>query len=265
MQHRAKKRFGQNFLKDFSYVNKIVQSIPNIFRGEKVIEVGVGLGDLTDKLLECYQLKAYEVDVDLCSFLTQKYKAVIDSGDLILVYQDVLKLVFKEGWLDDEEYILVSNLPYYIASAILLRVLKDPKCKGFVVMTQKEVAQKFCALSGDRNFCALSVITQTLGEPEMLFDVPKEAFEPMPKVISSVFRIRKNSNSIQQDFEEMLRVAFCSPRKKLLSNFASRYDKKIVESLFEELSIDLDIRAHQISATIYHQIYNKLKVEKYGK
>lgn len=223
------------------------------------------MGDLTDKLLEFYQLKAYEVDSDLCSFLLQKYKAPIASEDLVLVCQDVLELPLKEGWLDDKEYILVSNLPYYIASTILLRVLRDPKCRGFVVMTQKEVAQKFCAKNGDRNFCALSVITQTLGESEMLFDVPGEAFEPIPKVTSSVFRIRKNNNLIQSGFEEMLRVAFCAPRKKLFSNLANRYDKKILQDLFDELSIELDIRAHQIPATIYHQIYNNLKVEKYGK
>lgn len=223
------------------------------------------MGDLTDKLLEFYQLKAYEVDTDLCSFLKQKYKASIASQDLILVCQDVLELPLKEGWLDDEEYILISNLPYYIASAILLRVLRDPKCKGFVVMTQKEVAQKFCAKSGDRNFCALSVITQTLGESEMLFDVPKEAFEPMPKVTSSVFRMRKNNQVIEKDFEEMLRVAFCSPRKKLFSNLATKYDKKILQDLFGDFCIDQDIRPHQISATSYHQIYNNLKVEKYGK
>nr|WP_095273944.1 16S rRNA (adenine(1518)-N(6)/adenine(1519)-N(6))-dimethyltransferase RsmA [Helicobacter sp. 11S03491-1] len=265
MRHKAKKKFGQNFLKDSVYIHKIVQSIPKVFCGEKLIEIGVGLGDLTDELLKFYQLKAYEVDKDLCSFLVQKYSSLIDSGRLMLVPQDVLELSNTHGWLDNQDYVLISNLPYYIASNILLRVLRDSKCRGFVVMTQKEVAQKFCAQSGDSNFCALSVITQTLGAAQILFDVPQEAFNPIPKVISSVFRMRKNRDLLENNFEEMLKIAFCSPRKKLINNLSSRYNKQILEDLFEKLCIKMNVRAHEISTPTYHQIFNNLKVENYGK
>lgn len=265
IQHRAKKKFGQNFLKDFKYLNEIIQSIPNIFRNERLIEIGVGLGDLTDRLLKQYALKAYEIDKDLCSFIEQKYSSFISSNRFVLINADVLELDDKVGWLDKNEYVLVSNLPYYIASAILIRVLKDPKCRGFIVMTQKEVAQKFCATHNDRNFSALSVITRTFGDPELLFDVPKEAFDPMPKVTSSVFMMRKNLASLEEGFEEMLKVAFSSPRKKLLNNLSNRYDKFILENLFKELNIFDFCRPHQLSTRDYHQIFNKLKVEKNGK
>lgn len=247
------------------YVGRIVQSIPNVWQGEKLIEIGVGLGDLTDKLLEFYKLKAYEVDRDLCSFLGQKYNSFTISGDFELICQDVLELPNIKGWLDDQEYVLISNLPYYIASIILLKTLRDIQCKGFVVMTQKEVAQKFCAQSKERNFCALSVITQTLGVAQMLFDVPKEAFDPVPKVTSSVFMMRKNGNCLKEGFEEFLKICFCSPRKKLLSNLANGYDKQSLQKLFEKLGIEDNIRAHEITTATYHQIFENLKAEKYGK
>lgn len=221
------------------------------------------MGDLTSRLLEDYCLKAYEVDKDLCSFLTKRFDNSIDCGILELLWQDVLELSRFEGWLDKEEYVLVSNLPYYAASVILTRVLRDPKCKGFVVMTQKEVAKKFCALSGEKEFCALSVVTQTLGKPEILFDVPPQAFKPVPKVVSTVFRMKKNQTILPSGFEEMLKVAFCAPRKKLLNNLATKYGK--LEAIFKKLSIKDNARAHEILTTTYHQIFNILKVENYGK
>ncbi|PAF47754.1 16S rRNA (adenine(1518)-N(6)/adenine(1519)-N(6))-dimethyltransferase [Helicobacter sp. 12S02634-8] len=265
IHYRAKKHFGQNFLKDTVYVDRIVQSIPNIWQGQQLVEIGVGLGDLTDRLLEFYQLKAYEVDRDLCSFLVQKYNDFFISGKLELICKDVLELPCEQGWLDPKEYILVSNLPYYIATAIVLRLLRDSQCKGFIVMTQKEVAQKFCARSGEREFCALSVITQTLGEPQILFDVPKEAFSPMPKVTSSVFMVKKNGNCLQEGFEAMLKVCFSAPRKKLLSNLASQYGKQTTRRVFEHLLLTQSVRAHEIDTATYHQIFENLKVEKYGK
>lgn len=239
-------------------MRKIVQSIPNIYQGEQIIEIGVGLGDLSDELLKLYQVKAYEIDSDLCSFLSKKYNEALKLGRLELINQDVLMIKEREGWLHHQDYILVSNLPYYVATHIILRVLRDPYCKGFVVMTQKEVAQKFCAKSKDSNFCALSVLVQTLGEAEILFDVPAKAFEPIPKVTSSVFIVQKNANILESGFEDFLKIAFCSPRKKLLNNLAKSYDKRILEDLFKQLELAEDIRAHELSSKIYHHIFKEI-------
>lgn len=262
MQYQAKKKFGQNFLKDKIYVQKIVQSIPNIHKNEKIVEIGVGLGDLSDELLKLYPIKAYEIDSDLCSLLEKKYSDVLESGRFELINQDVLTLERENGWLHNQDYILVSNLPYYVATHIILGVLKDPLCKGFVVMTQKEVAHKFCAKDGDCDFCALSVLTQTFGDARILFDVPASAFEPMPKVTSSVFMVCKNNKTLQLGFEDMLKAAFCSPRKKLFKNLATRYNKDLVEKIFERLKLQENIRAHELSSPIYHQIFEEIKKER---
>ncbi len=259
MQYQAKKKFGQNFLKDKSFVHQIVQSIPKIHQGEQIIEIGVGLGDLSDELLKLYPIKAYEIDDDLCSFLKDKYKDVLASNRLELIHQDVLERKMQEGWLHHQNYILVSNLPYYVATLIILNVLKDPLCRGLIVMTQKEVAQKFCAKNQDSHFCALSVLTQTLGEAELLFDVPNSAFQPMPKVTSAVFCVQKNQNQLQIGFENMLKAAFCAPRKKLLKNLGTCYPKDLLEEIFMQLSLNEDIRPHQLENKKYHQIFEKLK------
>lgn len=259
MQYQAKKKFGQNFLKDKSYIHRIVQSIPNIHTNEQIIEIGVGLGDLSDELLKLYSVKAYEIDSDLCSLLKVKYGNELSSGRLELINQDVLELKNPTGWLHQDSYILVSNLPYYVATHIILRALKDPLCEGFVVMTQKEVAQKFTAESEDSTFCALSVLTQTLGESKYLFDVPNVAFDPIPKVTSAVFMVRKNQKTLEEGFENMLKTAFCSPRKKLFKNLTTQYEKEKIEKAFTSLDISFDIRAHQLETKLYHQIFENIK------
>lgn len=265
MQYKAKKKFGQNFLKDKYFVQKIVQSIPKILDSEQIIEIGVGLGDLSDELLKLYPLKAYEIDSDLCSFLRQKYDKVLESGYFTLVHQDVCELKESTGWLHPEAYILVSNLPYYVATHIILKALRDPLCKGFIVMVQKEVALKFCASFNNSDFCALSVLAQTMGEVEYLFDVPKEAFNPEPKVTSAVFMLKKNKDFFElQKLESFLKIAFSAPRKKLSKNLTSHFDRVLVDSIFASLGISEQTRAHELSTQMYHQIFEKLK-DKNGK
>lgn len=260
--YRAKKYFGQNFLQDSHYLTKIVQSIP-IFPIQ-CIEIGVGLGDLTQELLKIESLIAYEVDLDLCSLLDKKFSSHIQSGRLKIIYEDILNLSQEQRWLYENEYKVVSNLPYYIATHIVLRLLRDDFCRALIVMTQKEVAQKFCATNGKSAFCALSVLTQSLGEAQMLFDVPNTAFSPMPKVTSSVFTINKhNSHSFESfslyELESFLKCAFCAPRKTLLKNLSTSFDKEKVQEALESASVSLNARPHEVETKSFHHILQILK------
>lgn len=265
MHYKAKKKYGQNFLKDSYFLRQIVQAIPNT--SSQVIEIGIGLGDLTDELLKIHNLIAYEVDKDLCSLLEKKHSSLLETQKLKLVLCDVLELKDSIGWLHPEPYFLVSNLPYYIATLIVLKLLRDEKCEGFVVMTQKEVAEKFCACVGEKEFCALSVIAQSVGEIEFLFEVPASAFEPAPKVTSAVFRVIKKPNHPRvqeiEKLESLLKVAFGAPRKKLAKNLANLYSKQEVEEIFSKLKIEENLRPHQVCTTLYHQILEY--EENYGK
>ncbi|SFV64377.1 SSU rRNA (adenine(1518)-N(6)/adenine(1519)-N(6))-dimethyltransferase [hydrothermal vent metagenome] len=247
----AKKKFGQNFLKDESVLRKIVEAMPK--NENKIVEIGPGLGDLTKFLVDVKSVEAFEVDTDLCKLLQDTFKKEIDTKRLHLHCGDVL-----QAWqttLIDEPYDLVANLPYYIATNIILKALADPMCKSILVMVQLEVAEKFCADTGEKVFGALGIITQSVGTAKIVTKVPPTAFDPQPKIDSAVFLIEKNADRSDKDFEAMLRVAFAQPRKTLLKNLTAKYEKTRLQEAFKELGLTLSIRPHQVSTKDYHQLY----------
>ena len=255
----AKKKFGQNFLKDETILHQIIQAMPNT--SYPVAEIGPGLGDLTRYLVKIKSVKAFEVDTDLCQHLEQRFKEEINTKHFSLQCGDVL-----EHWksnLLDEEYDLVANLPYYIATNIILKALADQNCKNILVMVQKEVALKFSAEAEKREFCALSIITQSVASASIVVDVPPSAFDPQPKVDSAVLLIRKSTNRDVEsqeniEFELMLRAAFSQPRKTLIKNLSAKYNKTKLLELFNSLELDVKIRPHQLSTKLYHQLYTQL-------
>ena len=247
----AKKKFGQNFLKDETVLRKIVEAMPN--NDNKIVEIGPGLGDLTKFLVDVKSVDAFEVDTDLCKLLQKKFDKEIATKQLRIHCGDVLTAWKSE--LIEESYDLVANLPYYIATNIILKALADPKCKNILVMVQLEVAEKFCANEGDRVFGALSIITQSAGEARLVVKVPPTAFEPQPKIDSAVFLIQKQNDRFDKEFESMLRVAFAQPRKTLMKNLSAAYDKKLLQEAFAELELAQTIRPHQVCTDDYHQLY----------
>lgn len=247
----AKKKFGQNFLKDQSVLRKIVEAMPK--NENKLVEIGPGLGDLTKFLVDVKSVEAFEVDTDLCKLLQSEFKEEIATKRLHINCGDVL-----EAWkstLVDEPYDLVANLPYYIATNIILKALADPMCKNILVMVQLEVAEKFCATAGEKVFGSLGVIAQSVGTARVVVKVPPTAFDPQPKVDSAVFLIEKSKDRSDKAFEDMLRVAFSQPRKTLLKNLSTKYDKTKLQEAFAELELTQTIRPHQVDTKDYHQLY----------
>ena len=255
---KAKKRYGQNFLKDESILLRIIESMP--YNKNKLVEIGPGLGDLTEKLVKYKDVRAYEVDRDLISILRTKFAIQLNNGKLELLHTDVLEAWDNQGSLYDGKYDMIANLPYYIATNIILRALEDDNCEHIIVMIQKEVALKFAANEKEKPFSALSVITKLLSnEARILFDVPPTSFEPAPKVMSSILYIRKDaSKSIEPGFKKFLKACFVQPRKKLSKNIASVVNKDEVLKMFEELDINENVRPHEISACLYSQMYKKV-------
>ena len=251
----AKKKFGQNFLKDQSVLRKIVEAMPK--NDHKVVEIGPGLGDLTKFLVDVKSVEAFEVDTDLCKLLQSNFKKEIDTKRLHLHCGDVL-----ESWkssLIDEPYDLVANLPYYIATNIILKALEDPMCKNILVMVQLEVAEKFCAQVGEKVFGSLGIIAQSVGTARVVVKVPPTAFDPQPKVDSAVFLIEKKSDRSDEAFEKMLRIAFTQPRKTLMKNLSAQYEKQELLEAFEKLSLTLTVRPHQVCTQDYHQLYKIIR------
>jgi 16S rRNA (adenine1518-N6/adenine1519-N6)-dimethyltransferase len=256
---KAKKQYGQNFLKDTTVLDKIIQSMPN--NNNYVVEIGPGLGDLTKNLVKYKDMTAYEVDTDLIGILESKFAIEIKEGRLKLIHTDVLEAWDKQKTLHDGKYDLIANLPYYIATNIILRAFEDKTCEHIIVMVQKEVAEKFTAKVNDKEFSSLGIITDLMSiESRILFDVPPESFDPAPKVMSSILYIKKDMNKyLDKDFNKFLKACFVQPRKKLSKNLTSIIDKDSISKIYKELNIDDNVRPHEVSSSLYSQMHTRVK------
>jgi 16S rRNA (adenine1518-N6/adenine1519-N6)-dimethyltransferase len=258
----ASKKFGQNFLKNNVYIHKIIQAMPN--DNLRVAEIGPGLGDLTKELVKARNVTAFEVDKRLCEHLTTEFEAPIHKGNFELRCGDVLER-WESGSLLDEPYHLVANLPYYIATNIILKAFRDELCQSVLVMVQKEVAVKFAAVAKQKEFSALSVLATSVGKATLCFEVEPEAFVPPPNVTSAVLLIEKTQSRDNERFESFLKIAFQQPRKKLSKNLMAAFSKDIVNQIFAKLDLDPNLRPHEAETSIYHHIYNELKDNLDGK
>ena len=258
----ASKKFGQNFLKSDIYLRKIIQSMPN--DDLKVAEIGPGLGDLTKELVKVRNVTAFEVDKRLCEHLATEFEVPIKKGNFEVRCGDVLER-WESGSLLDEPYHLVANLPYYIATNIILKAFKDEHCQSILVMVQKEVAVKFAAKVRQKEFSALSVLAASVGKATLCFEVEPEAFVPPPNVTSAVLLIEKNQSQDDEKFEAFLKIAFAQPRKKLSKNLMAAFSKDSVNTIFAKLELDSNLRPHEAGTSIYHHIYNELKDNLDGK
>ena len=265
---KAKKHFGQNFLQDKATLDKIIQAIPKDV--ENVVEIGPGLGDLTFRLLQIYKTTSFEIDCELFQILKVKFANEIQNGQLKLFCKDALEQWQQEDGLSSENYFLVANLPYYVATKMILNAIDDEKCLGLIVMIQKEVALKFSAKSRDKEFSALSILASLQGRCELLFDVDAKLFNPPPKVTSSVIKLQKTKKIFGKDeifkdakqyeaFKAFLRAAFASPRKTLLKNLSTNFDKKALEEIFEDLGLAQNLRPHELDVDSYLKVFERLK------
>lgn len=264
---KAKKRFGQNFLQDEATLNKIIQAIPK--DTQNIVEIGAGLGDLTFRILRICGVTSYEIDTELFVLLQKKFANEIQNGRLKLFCKDAL-VQWDEGGLSDEPYFLAANLPYYVATKMILSAVEDERCRGMVVMIQKEVALKFSAKSGDRDFSSLAILASLQGSCELLFDVDASCFNPPPKVTSSVIKLQKSKNLIgetgvfksefeYEKFKIYLKIAFNAPRKTLMRNLSQGFEKPKIERIFSLLNLSANIRPHELNVDLYLEIFKNLK------
>lgn len=264
MQIKAKKYFGQNFLKDQSVKQKIIKAIP---KSDLIVEIGPGLGDLTRELLGiCHSLRCFEIDTELFAILQKSFANEIKSAHLELINADASALCDDE--ISQKSYFLAANLPYYVATNMILRALRDERCLGFVVMIQREVALKFSAQPKQSEHCALSLLASLYGDCELLFEVLPNCFEPAPKVTSAVIRLikvkkAKLENKEIKNFENFLRLAFISPRKTLLKNLSTNFDKTRLEQIFKILNLSQTIRPHELNLTLFLDLFKEFSNAKY--
>lgn len=231
---KAKKSLGQHFLQDEHICDDIVASSCNI-TGKTVIEVGPGYGALTDSILKKNPARLILVEKDkmLAAYLLTKYR---DVDNVTLLQEDALRVRIPD--LVNEKCIIISNLPYNIASKLICMWLA-PSVKKHVehltLMMQKEVVERICAEPNNKDYGRLSIFCQIAADVTKSFDVPKEAFKPMPKITSAIFQAKPNSSEIAPEvfkkFEQILRMCF-SKRRKMLKSILD-----LSEEDFQNLSI----------------------------
>jgi len=228
-----------------------------------VLEIGPGLGDLTGKLLTKKAVVAVEVDTDLISNLKSKFKDELENGRFRLLHADILS-VWDEALSFASKLDMIANLPYYIATNIVLKAIKDERIENILVMVQKEVAEKFCATPKSSDFGAISVLCDAMCQRGIVLELPPSAFQPAPKVFSSVLQLSKRKIPLIDkakygDFESFLKHSFSAPRKTLFKNLSSAYDRGLLSAAFEKFDISLNIRPHELSTELFVELFTDIK------
>lgn len=250
---RAVKGLGQNFLIDADIVRGIVEAA-DICAGEEVLEIGAGIGTLTQGLLEAgAHVTAVEIDKKLPAVLKE---TLAGYEHFRLIEGDILKINLVE--LMPRQFKVVANLPYYITTQILLTLLeKDLPLTKIVTMVQREVAERMTATPGSKTYGALSVAVQFRSEPRIAFDVSPQSFLPAPEVTSSVVvcDVRKPPFDVDEDFFfKVVRTAFAQRRKTLLNSLACFGKEKLLLS-----GIDIKRRAETLSLEEFAKLATALQ------
>lgn len=266
---------GQHFLRDPATLDRIVDFI-HPQRRDRVVEIGAGRGALTGRLARALEpdgrLTALELDADLAAGLRREFSS---SAHVSVVEADALTFDFSDASAVGAAPIrVVGNLPYYAATAILLRLLRwREEIRDIVVMIQKEVAERIAASPGSKAYGTLSLAVQLWCEVETGFDVGPGAFRPPPKVSSTVLRLLpRRAPRVPLDdpafFERVVRASFAQRRKTLLNNLKAGFDAEAgagrVERALAACGIDPGRRAETLSLEEFARLSNRLAEEREG-
>ncbi len=285
---RAKKSLGQHFLKSERALRTIVEA-GSIRENDTVLEIGPGMGALTDKLLETRaKILAIEKDDELFKILKQKYEKEISSGQLNLIHDDILNFEPKNYTLKTGGYKLIANIPYNLTGIIIKKFLEiDSQPEKIVLLVQKEVAERIAphprhsvsGVWGGKPFDSaqgkesiLSISVKVYGVPKYIETVKAGSFAPMPKVDSAIISIENISKEfftpthsgeasfMEKEFFNMLHAGFKSKRKKLSSNLSTIFAKDKVKAVFKKLNLDENLRAEDVSLEIWQKLAQNLLV-----
>ncbi|MBP2662708.1 MAG: rsmA [Firmicutes bacterium] len=253
------KKLGQNFLIDGNVVDGIV-SAAKVLEGEPVLEIGPGIGTLTQGLAEAgAEVTAVELDRRLIEVLG---KTLEGYGNVRVIHGNILKIDISRE-INKEKYKVVANLPYYITTPIIMKFLEERlPVELLVTMVQKEVAQRMVAKPGGKDYGALSVAVQYYTEPEIMFIVPPQAFIPAPAVESAVIRCTVRSAPpvelvSEKMFFRVVKAAFAQRRKTLANGLkAAGLNKEDLEQVLAQAGVDGGRRGEQLSLDEFAAIAN---------
>ena len=251
-----KKSLGQNFLKDKNIINKIVNSIESN-KNDLIIEIGPGAGALTKELIKKESdIICFEIDKRLENTLNE-----IKSNNLKIIFEDFLNIDLSR-YIDPKytRMFFVGNLPYYITTAIINKIVKESNPYSITIMIQKEVALRFMARSNTKEYSSLSVFLQYNFDITKVCDVSKNSFIPVPKVDSMVIKLIKNKkNGVKNEeaFYKLIEDSFKQKRKNLRNNLKN-YDLEKINKILNTFNKDLTFRAEQLTINEFIKISNEI-------
>jgi 16S rRNA (adenine1518-N6/adenine1519-N6)-dimethyltransferase len=249
MEHKALKRFGQNFLKNEN-ICKSIASFLNVDKNSNVLEIGPGQGALTKYLEPVYaNFTVVEIDNDLASSIHARWP------NLKIINSNIMKtdLSLYDG--------IIGNIPYNITTELLVKIVKDAsRCKEIVFMIQKEAFERIVVASKREEVTPLSIILRIFYDYHLMLNVSKDNFEPKPNVDSIVFTLRRKDVYSEVDVKKLyyfLLILFSSRRKNIQNNLLAKYSKENVNKVLTELNIDKNTRSETLSDNEFISLYLK--------
>ena len=254
LESKPNYKLGQNFLIDSNISRKITKLVQGQL-ADPIIEVGPGTGSLTSELLkDNYRIKAVEIDKAASEVLSERFTGI---PNIEIFNEDAMEFDYET--LTGPWWIFVSNLPYNIGTRLLVKLIVEvPVIHRYVVMVQKEVAERMVAKPSTKDYGSLSVLFQLFTETKIQFDVSKNCFSPQPKVTSSVVTVQRESlfdQEIRLLAFEISKIAFQQKRKKIRTSLISF----INEDNLLKINIDPNLRAADLSPDMYYEIAKELQ------
>lgn len=261
-----KKKFGQNFIIDQNVLRSIVDA-SLIDKDTCVVEIGPGLGSLTEVMLKrAKKVMSFEIDKDLIPILNGNFK---EYDNFTLINEDILD-VDVDSYLDkffpnESNIALVANLPYYITTPIILKLLSETtRIKSYTMMMQDEVADRICSKPDVKDYNALSVCIQYRAKASKVLNISRNIFVPKPNVDSAVIRLELFDSPPYKALDEkfffkLIRDAFCQRRKTLVNNLKQTgYSKDVVLSALEYLGIPPTVRSEALEVETFVKLSDYL-------
>ncbi len=255
------KKFGQNFLCDENVVNKIAQTVQI---GANVLEIGPGIGTLSKALsMRAKKVVCVEIDKGMVEVLKETLST---CPNITVINEDILKTdlaKLQKEHFNGEDFCVCANLPYYITSKIIFKLLEGDVCvTSICAMVQSEVAQRLTSNPGDANYGAITVSCRYYTVPKLLFYVSKNCFYPMPEVKSGVvyMDISKNIFDVERKiYTKVIKTAFSMRRKTIYNNLLQIMAKEEVSKLLEVCNIEQRTRAEALSEKDFYNLAKNLK------
>ncbi|MDE6504748.1 MAG: 16S rRNA (adenine(1518)-N(6)/adenine(1519)-N(6))-dimethyltransferase RsmA [Clostridia bacterium] len=240
-----KKKFGQNFITDKNLLASIVAQ-SGVESGDTVIEIGCGAGTLTRAIAErAARVIAFEVDTSLKPVLERTLSGVENAE---VIFKDFLKVNLTELEKQTGEYCVIANLPYYVTTPLITKLLEEGKrCKSLTVMVQEEVAQRLCAKENTPEYGAITAVIALTASAQIIKKVPRTMFTPRPNVDSAVVKLSVEHGRIDVKdealYKKTVHAAFAARRKTLENNLINTFKLTREQTREILLSCDIDLKA----------------------